>query len=58
MLRAGMDGEAFFHKTGLKKLGGGRGVPVQANLGGASLKTFSRGCQFKKSPCMFYCDKL
>ena len=59
VLRAGMDGEAFFF-TGrdLKKLGWGWEVPVQANLGGASLKTFSRGCQFKKSPCMFYCDKL
>ena len=54
----GWTGKLFFHGTGLKDLGGGRGVPVQANLGGASLKTFSRGCQFTKSPCIFHRDKL
>ena len=34
----------------LEKLGGG---PVQANLGGASLETFSGEGQLKKSPCNF-----
>ena len=34
----------------LEKLGGG---PVQANLGGASLETFSGEGQLKKSPCMY-----
>ena len=29
-----------------------RGGPVQANLGGASLETFSGEGQLKKSPCM------
>ena len=30
-----------------------RGGPVQANLGGASLETFSGEGQLKKSPCIF-----
>ena len=35
-----------------------RGVPVHANLEGASQETYSGGCQLKKSPCMsIFCSK-
>ena len=33
-----------------------RGGPVQANLGGASLETFSGEGQLKKSPCIIYIE--
>ena len=44
-----MSGEVNMIQT-LRKF---RGGPDQANLGGASLETFSGEAQLKKSPCMF-----
>ena len=43
-----MSGEVNMIQT-LRKF---RGGPDQANLGGASLETFSGEAQLKKSPCM------
>ena len=44
-----MSGEVNMIQT-LRKF---RGGPDQANLGGASLETFSGEAQLKKSPCIF-----
>ena len=35
-----------------------RGGPVQANLGGASLETFSGEGQLKKSPCIYTINQV